>query len=84
MKIFLVLLLIPLLYGCEDNIDNPYVPPLYHDITDTYVVNCPEPPIEIMSNLDEESVRRVEKLINIVMCLKIFLMKSWKKVMIVL
>jgi len=36
----------------------------YTEIKDSYLINCPEPPIEIMSSTDEESVARGEKLLN--------------------
>lgn len=36
----------------------------YTEIKDSYLINCPEPPIEIMSSADEESVARGEKLLN--------------------
>jgi hypothetical protein len=51
-----------------DDEDYSFVLPEYQEIYDTYVVTCPEPPIEIMSSLDEESVRRGELLLN---CYKI-------------
>jgi len=36
----------------------------YTEISDNYIIHCPEPPIEIMSSTDEESVARGEKLLN--------------------
>lgn len=34
------------------------------EIKDSYLINCPEPPIEIMSSADEVSITRGEKLLN--------------------
>lgn len=36
----------------------------YTEIKDSYLINCPEPPIEIMSSADEVSITRGEKLLN--------------------
>ena len=36
----------------------------YTEIVDSYIINCPNPPIEIMSSTDKESVARGEKLLN--------------------
>lgn len=60
-KLFLGLFLIAVTFvSCEEREDIP----VYHQITDSYVVTCPEPPIEIMSTQDEESIKRGEKLLN--------------------
>lgn len=36
----------------------------YTEISDNYIIHCPEPPIEIMSSADEVSITRGEKLLN--------------------
>lgn len=59
-KLFGVLVLLIVIVGC-DNYDDV---PVYHEITDNYVVICPEPPIEIMSNLDEESVSHEDRVLD--------------------
>lgn len=46
--------------SCSSDEDELY----YTEISDNYIIHCPEPPIEIMSSTDEESVARGEKLLN--------------------
>lgn len=48
------------LVACSSDEDELY----YTEISDNYIIHCPEPPIEIMSSTDEESVARGEKLLN--------------------
>ena len=58
-KSFLLIGLTFLLCGCEKE----DLPP-YHEILDSYIISCPEPPIEIMSNVDAEAASRNEISLN--------------------